>query len=138
MAFNLTSKTMYPLALPYQVPNTVCGKYGYGGRCSDCLDPAVYGYTDVWPMGNNSLFMRRVGNDPAFGVEQVGLVRVDSSFILPEDRCEAGCTVRGGVCIKGQCHCQPGCSGADCSAGPTEVCHDKAPPKPISSDDDDV
>lgn len=133
MAFNLTSKEVYPIALPYHVPNTVCGKFTYGGSCSTCMDAPVYGFTEVWPMANGSVVAHRDGNDPG-NSDAIGLSRFDSSFILPQHRCEAGCSVRGGTCVRGVCYCQPHCSGTDCMTGMPEVC---APPKPPPASDDD-
>lgn len=134
MAYNLTSKQVYPVGLPYGTPNTVCGKYCYGGSCQTCIREDYSGFVAVYGLINGSVVLRRVANDPSSGVEQVALSRFDSSFIVPEvTGCAAGCSVEGGTCVNGQCYCQPGCSGVDCSSGGS-FCQ---PPTPPSDDDDD-
>ena len=142
----------------YGTPNTVCGKYCYGGSCQTCIREDYSGFVAVYGLVNGSVVLRRVANDPSYvfggarcamctstwppltncghrsGVEQVALSRFDSSFIVPEvTGCAAGCSVEGGTCVNGQCYCQPGCSGVDCSSGGS-FCQ---PPTPPSDDDDD-
>ena len=35
-AYNLTSQQVYPVALPFAVPNTRCNYYTLGGNCDMC------------------------------------------------------------------------------------------------------
>ena len=63
-AYNITQQQVYPLALPFAIPNTRCNYYTLGGTCSMCEDETVGGFVGVYKLNIGSLVGSRSDKFP--------------------------------------------------------------------------
>lgn len=135
---------MYPIALVFGVPNTDC--FQFTGDGSDQYE--THSFTNAFMLANGTVLLVDEYTSEAYSGQQNAVVAVTSPLVRPDlvgcaapaeyaergvttSAVTGGCSLHGGICIAGECHCQPGCSGADCTSG-AAYCN---PAPPVQDDD---
>ena len=135
--YNLTSNEVYPIALVYGVPNTDCNQFTGDG--SDQYE--THSFMNVWPLQNGTVLLLDQYSSEMYSGQQNAIISVTSPLVRgdlvgcaaegAESLVTGGCSLHGGICINGECHCMPGCTGSDCRSG-----EDYCNPAPPAQDDD--
>lgn len=134
-AYDLVDRTVTPVALVYDIPNTSCGSYT--GDNSPNIEE--FSFNSIYVMANGTIVSGLSYQSNMDAHQQMtSVVTIHKPAVLRPDLsgCSTGCSVHGGVCMAGQCTCLPGCTGTDCSQQVDATTNATYCNPPVATDDD--